>query len=95
MVDRLSTNQSYFKFRYMESGHNLTFFTKLKPSNFWLLKFVNFSKFSTHSYFIFLSEFFRNFQLFSKITFGFGFYHLRALFFILFIDACLTDDEPL
>lgn len=30
-----------------------------------------------------------------KRTFGFGFYYLRGLFFILFIDACLTDDEPL
>lgn len=32
---------------------------------------------------------------FSSRTFSFGFYHLRALVFILFIDACLTDDEPL
>jgi hypothetical protein len=28
-------------------------------------------------------------------SFSFGFYYLRGLFFILFIDACLTDDEPL
>lgn len=28
-------------------------------------------------------------------SFSFGFYHIRALVFILFIDACLTDDEPL
>jgi len=28
-------------------------------------------------------------------TFGFGFYYLRGFFFLLFIDACLTDDEPL
>lgn len=31
----------------------------------------------------------------SNKTFSFGFYYLRALVFILFIDACLTDDEPL
>lgn len=31
----------------------------------------------------------------SQRSFSFGFYHLRALVFILFIDACLTDDEPL
>lgn len=30
-----------------------------------------------------------------KRSFSFGFYYLRGLFFILFIDACLTDDEPL
>jgi hypothetical protein len=37
-------------------------------------------------------------QFFSNInvkTFSFGFLYLRGLFVILFIDACLTDDEPL
>ena len=28
-------------------------------------------------------------------TFSYGFLYLRSLFVILFIDACLTDDEPL
>lgn len=31
----------------------------------------------------------------SKKTFSFGFYYVRGLVVILFIDACLTDDEPL
>ena len=30
-----------------------------------------------------------------KRTFGFGFYYIRGVVFLLFIDACLTDDEPL
>jgi len=30
-----------------------------------------------------------------KRTFSFGFYYLRGLIFLFFIDACLTDDEPL
>ena len=30
-----------------------------------------------------------------KATFGEGFLYLRGLFIIFFIDACLTDDEPL
>jgi len=30
-----------------------------------------------------------------KRTFSFGFYYIRGLFFLFFIDACLTDDEPL
>lgn len=37
-------------------------------------------------------------QIFSDInakTFSFGFLYLRGLFVVLFIDACLTDDEPL
>ena len=28
-------------------------------------------------------------------TFSFGFYYIRGVIFLLFIDACLTDDEPL
>jgi hypothetical protein len=31
----------------------------------------------------------------SAKTFSFGFYYLRGLAVVLFIDACLTDDEPL
>lgn len=30
-----------------------------------------------------------------KRSFSFGFTYVRGLLFILFIDACLTDDEPL
>jgi hypothetical protein len=49
------------------------------------------------------SLFFTKFTLFYKNwlveqfkrSFSFGFYYLRGLFFIFFIDACLTDDEPL
>ena len=32
---------------------------------------------------------------FSKRTFGFSFFYLQGLALVLFIDACLTDDEPL
>jgi len=32
---------------------------------------------------------------FSRRTFGFSFYYLQGLCIVLFIDACLTDDEPL
>jgi hypothetical protein len=28
-------------------------------------------------------------------SFSFGFFYLQGFAFILFIDACLTDDEPL
>ena len=44
---------------------------------------------------ILLKDFYLNWSDFSSRTFSFGFYHLRAIAFILFIDACLTDDEPL
>ena len=49
----------------------------------------------THLFNIWLKDIFNYFSNLSKITFSFGFYHLRAIAFILFIDACLTDDEPL
>jgi hypothetical protein len=41
-------------------------------------------------------KYFLNFfkELITRV-FGFGFYYLRGLAFIFFIDACLTDDEPL
>ena len=28
-------------------------------------------------------------------TLGFSFYYIQGFIFVLFIDACLTDDEPL
>ena len=36
-----------------------------------------------------------SFSLLNLKTFSYGFLYLRGLFVILFIDACLTDDEPL
>lgn len=30
-----------------------------------------------------------------KRTFGDGYYYIRGLFIIFFIDSCVTDDEPL
>ena len=44
---------------------------------------------------ILLKDISYNWLDFSRRSFSFGFYHIRALVFILFIDACLTDDEPL
>ena len=45
------------------------------------------------------SLFFKNFYLYIvdqyKRTFGEGYYYLRGLFIIFFIDAAITDDEPL
>jgi hypothetical protein len=42
------------------------------------------------------ASFFKNYLVENfRRTFSFGFYYLRGMVFILFIDACLTDDEPL
>jgi len=34
-------------------------------------------------------------NILAQKTFSFGFYYIKGFVFILFIDACLTDDEPL
>ena len=49
--------------------------------------YVYFTNFVKNYFSVFIDNF--------KRTFSFGFYYLRGLFFIFFIDACLTDDEPL
>lgn len=51
------------------------------------------------SFFITLRTFGRGAYVFfrdaCKRTFGFGFYYLQGLVFVLAVDAALTDDEPL
>jgi hypothetical protein len=69
-----------------------TIFFKSKKSSY-----KNFSsKFTDLIFLEKLSYFYKNylFQNFKR-TFSFGFLYIRALLFIFFIDACLTDDEPL
>ena len=46
-------------------------------------------------YFKFFKDYVTALLLNTNKTFGFGFYYIRGFFFLLFIDACLTDDEPL
>lgn len=46
-------------------------------------------------YFKFFKDYMSTLSLNTNKTFGFGFYYIRGFFFLLFIDACLTDDEPL
>jgi len=69
-------------------------------SNFFKPKKLGYSIFSLDfSDLIFLeklSSFYKNYILQNfKRTFSFGFIYIRGLVFIFFIDACLTDDEPL
>lgn len=74
------TNSSLFKKNFFEKSN---YFFK-QPLFF---NFMFFKKFI----FFFKNLAYENF----KRTFSFGFYYIRGLFFIFFIDACLTDDEPL
>ena len=75
--------------------------------NFITTNFVTFYFFNnTRTYFSFLQTFLFNFKInlksflssslwIFKTFFGEGFLYVRGLFIIFFIDACLTDDEPL
>jgi len=56
-------------------------------NNFIFNLYVLLSTFIKHYSVLFLSTF--------KKTFGDGFLYLRGLFILFFIDACLTDDEPI
>lgn len=56
---------------------------------------VNFLSFFLLSFNKLLKSYISNFFDNWKRTFSFGFYYIRGVVFLLFIDACLTDDEPL
>lgn len=75
------------------SKSNISHLSQLKfRSNF----NVDFKSFDIRFIFrYFLSSLTRILTDINAKTFSFGFLYLRGLFVILFIDACLTDDEPL
>jgi len=72
-----------------------------------IFNFINFLTFNSFnspfiSYFLNLFKINFNFKQISinlldiyKRTFGEGFFYVRGIFIIFFIDACITDDEPL
>jgi hypothetical protein len=42
-----------------------------------------------------IKNYFTNLRLVLTKTLGFSFYYIQGFVFVLFVDACLTDDEPL
>lgn len=88
-----------------------SFFIKTKNSlynikSFWISLIKNFSnyilaktymknRFSNFYYVSLLNLFYVNLSNITKRSFSFGFSYLLGFSFILFIDACITDDEPL
>jgi hypothetical protein len=57
------------------------------------------SKFSLYDYILIIYRntlsYIISLNFFLKQSFSFSFYYLQGFIFLLFIDACLTDDEPL
>jgi hypothetical protein len=59
-------------------------------------QFTNFKSASlTLSNFLFLKSFVNSLSIIAQKSFGFSFFYIQGFIFVLFIDACLTDDEPL
>ena len=91
---------------YYSKFFNFNKFTNLIKNNFFVFFFYNYiNKTSSKLFLDFIktnlmfSLTFKKFSLFIldqyKRTFGDGYYYIRGLFIIFFIDACITDDEPL
>lgn len=77
-------------------------FSKLINNNFLIFLLYN----NCHNFFNFIilnfiktNLIFKKFSIYFldlyKRTFGEGFFYIRGLFIIFFVDACVTDDEPL
>lgn len=86
------------------SSNNSTFwfFTNLIKENFFIFFVFNSIKNPLYVYFKNIFQLNFNFKEKSTIfldiykrTIGEGFFYIRGLFIIFFIDACITDDEPL
>jgi len=93
---------SDYSFFFIENKKNFFQNTNLIKNNFFIYFFFN--NFKNLINFIFLNfiKVNLNFKKSSiyfldiyKRTFGESFFYLRGLFIIFFIDACITDDEPL
>ena len=97
----LNNTSLVINFRYFlkikKTEYNINFFKKTKENKLFIIK-----NFKNNKYLINLLNFnlilksFTNFfkDVFYK-SFSFGFFYLRGFLFVLFIDACLIDDEPL
>lgn len=53
------------------------------------------SRFTTLPFIILIVKLYTELLLLVSKSFSFGFFYIQGFAFILFIDACLTDDEPL
>lgn len=72
------------------STNNLSFLDKLSPFFAICLRHLSQTTFS-----VLLSKTISYGSALLNKTFSFGFFYIQGFAFILFIDACLTDDEPL
>lgn len=93
-----SSRLNFYKTADLKSS-NLSGYSRLTP-NFKLSGGLTLSTYKTpsdvnFSFWYYLSAIRAYLSDLNFKTFSYGFMYLRGLFVILFIDACLTDDEPL
>jgi hypothetical protein len=67
----------------------------LKIPNLTLFKSINWFNLSILYTNVLYKSFFSDIKIIIYKSFSFSWYYLTGFIFILFIDACLTDDEPL
>lgn len=87
---------------FLNKKKNFSAFSNLVTNNFFIFflynnvnnvfNFIILNSIKTN--FVFKKTFIRILDLYKR-TFGEGFFYIRGLFIIFFIDACVTDDEPL
>ena len=88
------------KIQTSETGIYINHFTMISNNSFlYLIQYHYSSVFMNLNWYYNISSFIKRFSItlldIFKRTIGDGFLYLRGLFIIFFIDACLTDDEPL
>jgi hypothetical protein len=93
-----SSRLNFYKTTDLKSS-NLSSYSRLTP-NFKLSGGLTLSTYKTpsdtnFSFWYYLSAIRAYLSDLNFKTFSYGFMYLRGLFVILFVDACLTDDEPL
>lgn len=81
-----------------QTRFNSTYTSSLGTKNvniFYNLINISFYRYLTIEASLYLKYVFQYLSVLWKKSFSFGFYYLQGFVFLLFIDACLTDDEPL
>ena len=84
----------------LKSFNNNNLFTlSIQKTPIYLIYNLNYdlikSFLNIYSFLLFFIKIFFNLLFLFKKTIGDGMFYLKGLFIVFFIDACLTDDEPL
>jgi hypothetical protein len=88
IISKMTNNNSNFELKNYKVSLS-------SPLSLFLFSFENTSNKLVYFVNYYAKQLAQTLSLLNLKTFSFGFLYLRGLFVVLFIDACLTDDEPL